>query len=181
MRPNLNSVAVGRAVSSRLPHSLACAAKRTRALSSDIKVGRHALCGPRSNRTRAMSCGFWFLQLNRAANGRYGSSTEMLRLSISRLLFSTKADADRASAGCTVGQGPRSHAARNAAFIGNDEPCHASEQRDRLVRVGSWVSRNRRELEGIYAAAAAGLTPAIWTHQRGLPLPFVGHTGGKAP
>ena len=137
MRPNLNSVAVGRAVSSRLPHSLACAAKRTRALSSDIKVGRHALCGPRSNRARAMSCGFWFLQLNRAANGRYGSSTEMLRLSISRLLFLTKADADRASAGCTVGQGPRSHAARNAAFIGNDEPCHASEQRDRLVRVAA--------------------------------------------
>jgi len=61
----------------------------------------------------------------------------MLRLSISRLLFQTKADADRASAECTVGQGPRSHAARNAAFIGNDEPCHASEQRDRLVRVAA--------------------------------------------
>src|SRR5262249_36603417 len=45
-------------------------------------------------------------------NVRDGSSTLMLRLSISRLLFLTKADADRASAECTVGQGPRSHAAR---------------------------------------------------------------------
>ena len=70
-------------------------------------------------------------------DARNGSSVEMLRLSISRLLFLTKADADRASAECTVGQGPRSHAARNAAFIGNDEPCHASEQRDRLVRVAA--------------------------------------------
>ena len=75
-------------------------------------------------------------RLSRLSKGR-GIRSEMLRLSISRLLFLTKADADRASAECTVGQGPRSHAARNAAFIGNDEPCHASEQRDRLVRVAA--------------------------------------------
>src|SRR5215831_4261702 len=37
------------------------------------------------------------------------------RLRISRPLFPTKADVDRASAGCTVGQGRRPHAARNAA------------------------------------------------------------------
>src|SRR5262249_50567267 len=38
------------------------------------------------------------------------------RLRISRPLFPKKADADRASAGCTVGQGPRSPPARTAAL-----------------------------------------------------------------
>ena len=102
----------------------------------------------------------------------------MLRLSISRLLFRAKADADRPPAGCTAGQGPRSHVARNAASsrvsatppLGpSDAPCDRGEvllrvcrmpapffSQERRVALCAWLLAGRQCHEDSTSSSASG-------------------------